>query len=345
MWSPTIIDCQLWHGTFVVTNGVQTTTTDLFDIPASYFDFHSSVSHAMELPSDDEGCGLLPIQNPMDGMSNLKRTRKTQTKPVTRPAGKPKGRPKAKVKTPKHIPLPLADDTGVSEMILPSDDEGAIDLEIPSASVDPPARRPTAAPCRAVRSSGAAAVEPEILDWESNRLKDAAAMIQSKVTIPYHDLVGMIQSANYATMGNEARDDLWEVYSCPRMTPKMRSMGGKASRSYDLAHYFDLSEENYQRLLIQDVCLCRPKFLMLSPPCRYVCQLMHSNWGKMPPQKRMLNLVQACNHIDMAMWLADIQLSNGNEFGFEHPGLSLAWGRESVTKLYNTKELFVVALG
>ena len=36
----------------------------------------------------------------------------------------------------------------------------------------------------------------------------------------------------------------------------------------------------------------------------------------------------------MAMWLADIQISNGDEFGFEHPGLSLAWGRDSVTKLH-----------
>ena len=268
------------------------------------------------------------------------------TKSVTRHAAKPKGRPKAKGKTPTHTrgasvgPLPLTTETGVSELLLPSDDEGTIDLEIPSASVDPPARRPKAAPCRAVRSSGATA-EPEFLDWESNRLKDAAAMIQSKVTIPYHDLVGMIQRANYGTMGNDVRDDLWEVYSCPRMTPKMRSMGGKASRSSDLAHYFDLSEENYQRLLIQDVCLCRPRFLMLSPPCRYVCQLMHSNWARMDPQKRMLNLVQACNHIDMAMWLADIQISLGNEFGFEHPGLSLAWGRESVAKLQNYHQRIV----
>ena len=112
----------------------------------------------------------------------------------------------------------------------------------------------------------------------------------------------------------------------------MRDLGGKASRSYDLAHYFNLSEVKYQRLLIQDITLCRPRFLMLSPPCRYVCQLMHSNWNRMNPQLKMLNLVEACNHIDMSMWWADIQIQHDDEFGFEHPHLSLAWGRESATR-------------
>ena len=282
---------------------------------------------ALELPSDDDGTGMLPIKHEHHDEPVLKTTRKRA--PQIR--AQQKSKPKAKAKASSHSAvLPVAEglDSGFA---LPSDDEGGLDLD------DPPARPkvspgPSRGTCT-IRSSGLASPEVQALGWESDTFKKAAATIESHVSMPFLDLQQMIQQARHATLPPHERDDLWEVYSCPRMTPKMRELGGKASRSYDLAHYFNFTEEKYQRLLIQDISLCRPKFVMFSPPCRYVCQLMHSNWGRMQPQKRFLNLVEACHHIDMTMWAAGMLNDYDDEFGFEHPHLSLAWERDSATRL------------
>lgn len=169
-----------------------------------------------------------------------------------------------------------------------------------------------------------------LLDWDAPTLKQAAAGIPSQLEMPFPDLCRFFKPSP-VLIAPEDRCDLWEVYSRPRMSPVMREMGGRAARSYDLAHYWDFNEESYQRLLIQDVGLCRPRFIMLSPPCTHVCALQHSNWGRMPPGKRMLNLKQACHHLDFTSWIAHLQSTSEEYFGFEHPDGSLAWGRSSVT--------------
>ena len=284
----------------------------------------------LDLPSDDDGTGLLPVIAPHATVK--KSIGKTDKKKGRNQKPKPKAQAKSSSSSAADQPLVDGSNSGFS---LPSDDEGDLEIEIISTSTVSarPSARTKAAPGRGasrVRSPGGPEVQG--LDWDSDTLKSAAAAIESNTSMPYLDLQQMIQQGQHATLPPDDRDHLWEVYSMPRMTPKMRELGGKASRSYDLAHYFNLSEVKYQRLLIQDITLCRPRFLMLSPPCRYVCQLMHSNWNRMNPQLKMLNLVEACNHIDMSMWCADIQIQHDDEFGFEHPHLSLAWGRESATR-------------
>lgn len=47
----------------------------------------------------------------------------------------------------------------------------------------------------------------------------------------------------------------------------------------------------------------------------------------------MLSLKEALGHIDLSMWLAWFQISQGSFFAFEHPQGSLAWGRDSVPQL------------
>ena len=75
--------------------------------------------------------------------------------------------------------------------------------------------------------------------------------------------------------------------------------------------------------------MLQPKSLFLSPPCTWVSLLKHSNWSRVPREKRVINSVQACGLIDFSMWLAEHQVQSNNIFGFEHPGGSLAWERDS----------------
>ena len=169
------------------------------------------------------------------------------------------------------------------------------------------------------------------LPWTDSRLKDAAARIPSITTMPYPDLMEMFHGRGPGPVtAMKDRCDLWEIYSLPRLGPVLREMGGTCRRSYDLQHFWDLSCSDAQRLLLQDVCILRPKFLMLSPPCRFLCLLMASNWSRMKRhEEKILGLQEALNHIDLAMFLAEHQLLSGAFFAFEHPHGSLAWGRDS----------------
>ena len=166
---------------------------------------------------------------------------------------------------------------------------------------------------------------------ENPSLKAAAMTIPSQVNMPFMDLQEMI--CNSTPCDESKRCTLWEVFSVPRLGPSVRDLGGTCRRSFDLKHYWDLSEEGFQRTLIQDVSIFQPRGLMLSPPCTFLCQLMHGNWPKMNPQKKMLSLTQGCHMVDFCCWLAKIQIDSSRVFAFEHPGGSLAWQRDSASCL------------
>lgn len=189
------------------------------------------------------------------------------------------------------------------------------------------------------KNAGVVAVDhdhPPIFSWQDERLKDSAMKIPSQVDMPYVDLLPQFRG-NIPVPDAAQPCDVWEIYSVPRLGPVMRSMGGLSRRAYDLRNFWDFSQEDYRRLLIQDVTMLRPKYLMLCPPCRFVCLLMASNWGRMKNyDEKMLSLTDALGHIDLSMWLAWFQILQGNFFAFEHPQGSLAWGRDSVPQLIQT---------
>ena len=175
---------------------------------------------------------------------------------------------------------------------------------------------------------------PDVIDgfpWNDQRLKDAAARFPSIVEMPFLDLAPMYFGQT-PPLSNHDRCDLWEIYSMPRLGPCIRSLGGQSRRSYDIQHFWDLASGDYKRLVIQDLSLLRPKFIMLSPPCRFVSLLMASNWSRMARiSEKMLCLEEALGHLDMSMWMAGFQLIHKALFAFEHPIGSLAWTRDSET--------------
>ncbi|CAK8990695.1 unnamed protein product [Durusdinium trenchii] len=167
-----------------------------------------------------------------------------------------------------------------------------------------------------------------LLQYDDERLKLAAQKIPSQVHHPFDDLRELLSDLKPP---KGPRCTLWEVFSLPRLQPVITKLGGRCTRSYDLRNFFDLGEAAMQRTLFQDIAMLQPLAIFLSPPCTWVCALQHSNWGRMAKSKRVLNLVQALMLIDLAMWIAEHQVSSGNYFGFEHPAGSLAWNRASVT--------------
>ena len=211
---------------------------------------------------------------------------------------------------------------------LPPDDEG--DFEIPGSKASSKAPRARSSRTSPKLSSKKTVDNDFVKPCDDSTLKAAALNIPSVVHLPYQDLA--VNCFN-APAKSRLQCTLWEIFSVPRLGPAVRDLGGTSRRSYDVRHFWDLGQEIYQRVVLQDVAALQPIFLMMSPPCTWVCQLMHSNWKRLKrsPEDRLLNLEQACCFIDFCMWLARCQIMLGNVFAMEHPAGSLAWDRASVS--------------
>ena len=182
----------------------------------------------------------------------------------------------------------------------------------------------------------------ELKMYDDTSLKLAAQKIPSVDTMPYDDLWPVLRG--YRAVEEDLQCNLWEVYSIPRMQSTLIAMGGKCRRSFDIRHFWDLGECSFQRTLMVDLATFQPLYVMLSPPCTWLCALMHSNWPRVDRFKRVMNLVQACSFIDHAMWIAMYQHECGRCFAFEHPAASLAWDRASAPWLssWNPRKLRII---
>eukprot|EP00435_Cladocopium_sp_Y103_P059149 s248_g21.t1 len=256
------------------------------------------VSLAMvDLPDDDSGdwvAQISPMPTPKPRNPKSAKRRKTSCK--------------TSAASPSQKALSNAD--------LPDDDDG---LDLPAACdvVEPPQDN------QVLRT-----VDSKVQFCDDSSLLAATASIPSTVQCPHQDLMDLVNLPT-ASCTPEMRCHFWEIFSAPRIGPAVRAFNGRARRSYDLKHYWDLGETSFQRAVLQDVLLLRPLFVMLSPPCTWVCQLQHSNWKRIKKQDPVLSLIEALDLLDFSTWLAYAQSLLGCFFALEHPDGSLAWGRES----------------
>lgn len=263
------------------------------------FSVSSSLVAMWELPPDD--AGDWSCEPP-----SLPPTCQTSSKPQRKKAApKPKTKPIVSKRRKHRGPA-----------LLPVDDAGP---DLLQGVVDP-------TPCMASSSVDDGVRETQCDD---PTLVSAAAGIPSVVACPYHDLMDMVKIAE-PSCSPEMRCHLWELFSPPRIGPVVRSLNGRARRSFDLKHYWDLGDTSFQRTVIQDILTMRPLCVTMSPPCTMVCSLQHSNWKRIKRYDKYLSLEEALNFIDFSMWAAYIQILLGLIFVLEHPEGSLAFGRESV---------------
>ena len=120
---------------------------------------------------------------------------------------------------------------------------------------------------------------------------------------------------------------MWEIFSPPRICPVVRAQGGKAKRSIDLTTFWDLRDPKVQYSLISDQITLQPYSTWLCPPCTYLSQLMFSNWDKMMPVIKDEQLQEALGYLDVATWVAEVQVRLLNYYAHEHPEGAQSWGR------------------
>ena len=274
----------------------------------------------VELPEDDDGYGLFRTVTPHTPTAPAASTARKATPGPTK--GKPKKRAASSTGSAAHKQA-----HGSSMALdLPDDDDAGFQISQPCS-----VSKPSTSSARVPRVPGGQS-DDLVLDCEDATLKIAASNIDSVIHHPHQDLMKLMESPDPEP---SARCHAWEFFSIPRITPKIRELGGRARRSYDLRHFWDLGEAEFIRVAIQDLLLLRPLFIILSPPCTLLSQLQHSNWKRMKVVQRWVRLLEGLLLIDSGMWMAAIQILLGHFFIFEHPAYSLAWERESVAWLWD----------
>jgi len=155
-------------------------------------------------------------------------------------------------------------------------------------------------------------------------LKELTSCIPGEPSCPFDQMsmqrVGLERS----------RDDFWEVFSPPRVSPYCRDRGLSAPRSVDLETGWDLLNPDHQTSLMGDIKHHQPMFIFLSPPCTMFSQLMFCNWDRMKVETREARLHKAVMLLDVAMWIAEEQMLGGRYFALEHPAFASSWSRPNV---------------
>ena len=137
------------------------------------------------------------------------------------------------------------------------------------------------------------------------------------------------------------QDDAMEVFSRPRVVPLAAASGLRARMSLDLMNGWDGLQAGGQQWLFEELASRRPKLLILSPPCTYLCQLMGLNWWKMDRQVRETKLQDAIKLLDLAIWAAEFQLRGGRDFLIEHPAHAKTWVRPNVKALCMSEQVMI----
>lgn len=121
-------------------------------------------------------------------------------------------------------------------------------------------------------------------------------------------------------------DDVFEVFSRPRLAPVAHEMGLKAQCSLDIVCGWDAldTQQSKQGLALQGHL--SPRFLMASPPCTMYSALMRLwNLKRMKRAVRLTRQKDADQMVDQAVQHCELQLNRGNLFCFEHPATASSW--------------------
>lgn len=79
------------------------------------------------------------------------------------------------------------------------------------------------------------------------------------------------------------QDDVWELFSPPRVVPVCQRLGLRGGLSCDLRNGWDFGVADHQGKMIAMLCGRKPKVVILSPPCTWFSSLQDTNWQEAQP--------------------------------------------------------------
>ena len=139
-------------------------------------------------------------------------------------------------------------------------------------------------------------------------------------------------------------DDVFEIFSQPRLVPAAQNMELKAAWSLDLECGWNALNQRQADLAKKLQGHIRPRFMMASPPCTMYSPLMRLwNFRKMQPAVRKRRQGEADSMVDTAVDRCLEQHDRGDLFAFEHPANASSWRQHrKLAKARKTKNTYEV---
>ena len=135
---------------------------------------------------------------------------------------------------------------------------------------------------------------------------------------------------------DEPQHDFMEVFSPPRVAIACRRRHMLALHSLDELTGYDLLQFECRARALHLIDACKPKFIMLSPPCTMYSQLQTMwNLKKWDEETKRSKFAVADCMLDFSMFIANKQLAQNRFFCFEHPASAHSWKRAAVQEIMN----------
>ena len=142
--------------------------------------------------------------------------------------------------------------------------------------------------------------------------------------------------------GRAQNKALAEVFSMPRIVPKAEKKGLRGLRSYDIGNGWDFLKSEHRRQCLAEIRECKPRFVMVCPPCGPFSTWQRINRRHGRPTER--ELTEARVLLQFAVQVCETQIELGNKFGFEHPTEAESWKEQCMQRLSEYPEVQDVVL-
>jgi len=211
--------------------------------------------------------------------------------------------------------LPESDDG------MPESDDGASDLSDAPAPFKKPAVRNRVLKQQAADPN----VKPDRL---GQPLKTLLLVLIATMTI---DFTWPAETAS-ASQSSAIIPTFWEIYSPPRVS-LLLDADRISHKSIDYLTGWNLALQ--WRLLLNTYlgALPRPLVILACPPCTMFSTLAHSNWWRMPIDKRETALKDGFFHLLLMTFLLAYHVKNGGYYLFEHPDRASSWKVPALVEL------------
>jgi hypothetical protein len=137
-------------------------------------------------------------------------------------------------------------------------------------------------------------------------------------------------------------DHIGEIYSPPRATAMSPGEGLRGKIALDLTNGWDFCKSEHRQKAVKLVKTHKPAVLLLSPPCGPFSSLRNLSNSKRDSEQVRREVIEGELHMNFAISLAMLQVSEGRGFILEQPKNAKSWKLPKMLELLDHPDVYQI---
>ncbi|CAL1150714.1 unnamed protein product, partial [Cladocopium goreaui] len=137
-------------------------------------------------------------------------------------------------------------------------------------------------------------------------------------------------------------DHIGEIYSPPRATAMSPGEGLRGKIALDLTNGWDFCKSEHRQKAVKLVKTHKPAVLLLSPPCGPFSSLRNLSNSKRDSEQVRREVIEGELHMNFAISLAMLQISEGRGFILEQPKNAKSWKLPKMLELLDHPDVYQI---